>query len=126
MKAFRFLIIAMVFTQIGCEDENTIDPLDQCFEVSYVTGICGQAILKIENPNFFELGESTNGEENVFYTVFDCSVDETQLSQSNFFVRIKKDTVDNDCIRCLATIGYQGSKRFLVDVVDHCSGDFSD
>ena len=121
MKIYRFLIIASFATMFGCTDNNDVAPSDQCFEVSYVTGLCGQAVLKIENPVFFKLGETWNGHENVFYTVFDCSVDEAELSKTSFFVRIKQNTTDTDCIRCLALLDYQGSKQYLVDVVDDCS-----
>ena len=125
MRVYIFLILSILVTTFGCNESNSVLPSDQCFEVSYITGICGQAVLKIENPAFFELGETWNGNENVFYTVFDCSVDESELDQSNFFVRIKQDTVDTNCIRCLATIDYQGSKQYLVDIVDDCSIDSS-
>jgi len=121
MKVFRFLIIAIASVLVSCREDAVVVPLDQCFEVSYVTGICDQAVLKIEDPAFFALGETSHGEQNVFYTVFDCSVDGSQLSKTNFFVKIKQDTSDMNCIRCLAAVGYQGSKRYLVDVVDNCS-----
>ncbi|MEL7002111.1 MAG: hypothetical protein AAFN93_05155 [Bacteroidota bacterium] len=126
MKVYRFLILSILALTIGCNENNTVAPTDQCFEVSYVTGICGQAILKIKNPAYFELGENTGGEENVFFTTFDCSVDESQLSKANFFVKITQDTTDTDCIRCLAAVGYEGNKRYLVDVVDNCAASSSD
>lgn len=126
MNVSRFLIVVIVSTLLSCGEEDPISASNQCFEVSYVTGICSQAILKIEDPDFFDLGETSNGEQNVFYTVFDCTVDESGLSQSNFFVRIKQDTSDMNCIRCLAAVGYDGSKRYLVDVVDDCSVKSSD
>ena len=40
----------------------------QCITVSYNRGICREAVLKIEDPTFYGMGESWDGEDHVFYS----------------------------------------------------------
>jgi hypothetical protein len=128
MKAYSFLFIALLFTVFSCSETKSVVPTNQCFEVSYVKGICGQSVLRIENPAFFKFGETWNGYENVFYTVFDCSVDEGKLKQANFFVQIRQDPANPNiqCVMCTAALDYQGSKKYFVDVVGECNSDSGD
>jgi len=110
----------------GCDNRNsTIVPKEfevaqKCFQVSYVTGICSQAILKIENPDFFSYGENLETYSNVFFTVFDCGVDESKLLQSKFYVSIIDKPEDSSCVRCLAALDYKGTKKYHVQVVSKC------
>jgi len=110
----------------GCDNNNsTIVPKEfegsqKCFEVSYVTGICSQAILKIENPNFFSYGENWGTYSNVFFTVFDCGVDESKLMQSKFYVSIIDKPEDSSCVRCLAALDYKGTKKYHLKVFSKC------
>jgi hypothetical protein len=82
MKVFPVFVIALLLIVFSCNENNSVLSETQCFEVSYVTGICGQAVLKIEDPAFFKFGETWNDQENVFFTVFDCSAGEAHLKSS--------------------------------------------
>ena len=128
MKLYMKLFIAytgLLFVAISCHDTKFKAPApnNECFEVSYVTGICGQAMLKIENPAFFRFGETWDGHSNVFYTVFDCSVEEIKLKQARFFVTISQNNSDSysNCVRCMAALDYQGSKKYFVSIVTECN-----
>jgi hypothetical protein len=124
MKPFSILFPALLITAISCKESKlVVIPNNVCFEVSYVTGICGQAVLKIENPAFFKFGETWNGNTNVFYTVFDCSVDEMKLKQTRFFVTISQNNPNPNinCFMCLAALDYQGSKKHFVTIVAECN-----
>lgn len=127
MKVFPVFVIALLLIVFSCNENNSELPETQCFEVSYVTGICGQAVLKIEDPAFFKFGETWNDQENVFFTVFDCSAGEAHLnqahlSQDHFFVQIRKSQPNPNinCAMCMAVLDYQGSKKYFVDIVSNC------
>ncbi len=131
---FAITFTALLITSIGCKEtispnaapnSEKFAPNSECFEVSYVTGICGQAVLKIENTAFFKYGETWNGHTNVFYTVFDCLVDEVKLKQARFFVTISNNP-NIDCPRCLAALDYQGSKKHSVNIVTDCNSSVVD
>ncbi len=131
MKAYYFLFIALLFNAFSCSETKSVVPTNQCFEVSLVTDICGQAVLRIENPAFFKFGETWNGYENVFYTRFDCSVDEVKykkLKQEPFFVQIRQAPANPNvqCARCAAALDYQGSKKYFIDIVAECNSNSVD
>lgn len=111
---------------VNCSEPKIINENTTCFQVSFVAGICGEAVLKVEDPAFFKYGETWNGHTNVFFTVFECSVGEStgsNVSNEKFFVEIKKENSlsNNDCVRCLATLDYQGTQRHLVKIVSECN-----
>ncbi len=127
MKVFPFFFIALLPIVFSCNENNSVLIGTECVEVSYVTGICGQAVLKIENPAFFKFGETWNDQEHVFYTVFNCSADEVNvslghLSQNHFFVQIRQDQPNPNinCTTCFAALDYQGSKKYFADIVANC------
>ena len=110
----------------GCDNKNaTLVPkefagVQKCFEVSYVGGLCSQAILKIENPDFFSYGENWGTDSNVFFTIFDCTVDENKIRQSKFYVSIIEKPESGSCAICLAALEYKGAKKHHVKIVDKC------
>jgi hypothetical protein len=135
MKIISYsILVTLLVTAIGCNETNSVPAKNEsfsekedsnsndneCFEVSYVTGICGQAVLKIKDPAFFKFGENWNGNTNVFYTIFDCSVDEAKLRNANFFVTISENNHTINCARCFAALDYQGSKKHAVAIVSEC------
>jgi hypothetical protein len=130
MKLLPIFFTVLIFGASGCNETKSVTPIasNECFEVSYVTGICGQAVLKIEKPAFFKFGETWNGHANVFYTVFDCSVDEMKLKQAHFFVIISKENPNPNinCVMCLAALDYQGSKKYFVTIVAECESNLGD
>lgn len=135
MKSLPILFVALLITATGCIEPKSVSPKNEslegtedsnkeCFKVSYITGICGQAILKIENPSFFKFGETWKDHANVFYTVFDCYVDEIKLRNAPFFVTISESNPNpnTNCAMCLAVLDYQGSKKYFVSIVTECNG----
>lgn len=104
---------------MACEKNELDFGGGQCIEVSYVTGICGQAVLKIENPAFQHLGETWNGHEHVFLTEFSCA-DDMLSKDGKFNIIILADLDLGNCARCAAAIDYNGNKRYPVKRVNNC------
>jgi len=138
MKSTSILQILMVVIGCGCNGlENEKVPGESesptkghkniqidCLQVSYVSGICGEAVLKIEDPRFIQYGESWNGHANVFFGQLDCSFTDPLPKETKFYVSIHTDRVKLDfgCAQCLATVDYQGSKRYFITKVGGCNG----
>ena len=114
-----FLVILGLFQ--ACDKGETALLDANCVQVSYVIGICGEAVLKIENPTQFHMGENWNGHENVFFTILPCGTDEQALSNGTFYVEIVPSIQDDSCVRCAATIGYSGSKRYHIVLRNQCT-----
>ena len=117
------IIPFLVFTLLSCEEILLED--SKCLEVSLVDELCGHAVLKIENPAYYHLGETWNDNENVFYTFFDCE-DMEKDKDGTFFVEILDDFKEADCPVCLALIDYQGEKRHPVKILDVCAQDMEE
>lgn len=124
MKKFVCLLYSLFI--LSCE-KSTVYPVSdkekehkgKCVSVSYLTGICRQAVLKIEDPAHYGLGEQWNGHENVFFTVLGCQIDEAGLKGRVFKVDISdKDTSDQNCIVCKAALDYTGSKSYSVTLCE--------
>jgi hypothetical protein len=108
-------------------EKNIIDPLPgkndhekpKCVSVSFVTGICRQAVFKIEDPAFYELGEQWNDQKNVFFTVLGCEINEASLKGRPFKVTISgKDSSDRNCVVCQAALNYTGRKKYFVTLCE--------
>jgi hypothetical protein len=110
------VIILMAFQ---CE-KSEFNQGGNCIQVSYVAGICGEAVLQIISPEYKSLGESWNGNESVFFTVLPCGTEPGDLESAPFFVQLESFEVE-DCIRCKATIGYTGEKRYKIRIAEKCS-----
>jgi hypothetical protein len=124
MKKFVYFLCS--FFILSCE-RNSIDPLlekekeqkGQCVTVSYLTGICRQAVFKIEDPAFYGLGEQWNDHKNVFFTVLGCEIDEASLKGKVFKVTISTtDTSNRNCVVCQAALDYNGSKKYFVTLCE--------
>jgi hypothetical protein len=124
MKKIVYLLCS--FLILSCE-RNSVDPLldkekeqkGKCVTVSYLTGICRQAVLKIEDPAFFGLGEQWNDNQNVFFTVLGCEIDEASLKGRVFKVTISsEDTGVENCVVCQAALDYTGSKKYFVTLCE--------
>ena len=102
-----------------CDRTEFLSPDGKCILVSYVSGICGEAVLKIESPEYLSLGESWNGHESVFFTVLPCGTDGSDFEQAPFYVQLESFSVE-ECIRCKATIGYEGEKRYKISIPEKC------
>jgi len=96
----------------------------ECLDVSWVAGICGEAVLKIETPEYQALGETWNGNDHVFFTVIPCESEDKVKTSGSFRVVLKEtNTIDfGECIRCKATIAYTGKKRYEIAFLSSCGG----
>jgi hypothetical protein len=120
-KTFRYMLPLVFFSILSCE-KLYIDPSSgkgdektQCITVSYSRGICREAVLKIEDPAFYGMGESWNGEDNVFFTVLGCEVNIEDLMNKKFKVLLSEvDNSNTNCVACQATLAYTGSKKYFV------------
>lgn len=99
-------------------------PAGECIEVSMVAGICGEAVLKIETPEYQSLGENWNGSDHVFFTVIPCGSEDKVPASGTFKVVLKESNSNSfgECIRCKATVGYTGKKRFEIAFISSCGG----
>jgi hypothetical protein len=124
LNAMKKIAIAAIlaFAIVSCED---ITENPGCLEVSLVSELCGHAVLKIESPLYYHLGETWNGHNNVFYTFFDCE-DMGKEKEGTFFVEILEEFKEADCPVCLAMIDYQGEKKYPVKIVDVCVQDIEE
>lgn len=113
------LILSLVVLFQACERQELALASGSCFEVSYVSGICGQAVLKIETPAFYHLGESWNGHDNVFLTMFSCE-DDMLSKEGTFYVTLLTEPDPGDCARCQAAVDYSGNKNYPVKRVNQC------
>lgn len=103
---------------LACEEEFPTP--GACVEVSLVTELCGQAVLKIENPAYYHLGETWNGHENVFFTFWTCE-DMNKPKEGRFMVTLADSFNPGDCAVCMAALDYQGDKKYPVKRVDVCT-----
>lgn len=117
-------LIAGLLLFLGQCDTDESSAKGKCFKVSFVNGICLDAVLKIEDPAFYEYGETSEGMSNVFMATFPCGTDwdlisaATPESGKTFFVEITPQPDEPTCVRCKATVAYEGEKRVFARVTD--------
>ncbi|MEQ6165630.1 MULTISPECIES: hypothetical protein [unclassified Ekhidna] len=105
----RITLIALLALCLSCRESP--NPEGLILEVSLVEAFCGQAILKIEDPVYYHLGESANGEENVFFTMLTCDDMDIQ-AEDVFHVKLVGKYEPGDCVVCLGLLAYDGDKRY--------------
>ena len=103
-----------------CDDSEKVIPVGTCIKVSYVKGMCMEAVLQVVDERYVSLAEDWQGTENVFYGIFPCGTDWDKVSSGPFYVQILKEPEQPSCVRCMATINYTGEKMYDVRVVDSC------
>ncbi len=125
----RILVALAIAFLAGCSndvtgvEENELKESatsDRCIKVSYVGGICGQALLKIEDPRFANLGGTWNELKDVFQTMLPCDAPGDISARSFFFVRLIDRENVGECPRCLAIIEYPGVKAYHIELVETC------
>lgn len=118
------ICLTLLLCGISCTDEllekQAKGETAPCIKVSQLTGICGQAILQISDPEFFYLGEDWNGHKSVFFSWIPCDAPADLSQRSSFYVRILDQENLGNCMRCLAAIDYTGIKRYAIEVVETC------
>jgi len=120
MKAIILLgILGLSF--IGpCDSAEEIIPSGTCVKVRYVDGICLEAVLRVEREQDKAFAEDWNGQEDVFYGVFPCGTDWQKLLDGPVYVELLNAPQEPSCVRCMATINYDGKKLYNVRLVDGC------
>lgn len=120
MKNIRsFLFIPLLAIAMVCCDKETLSNATGCVAVKYVTGICGNAVLQIEDPAFYGLGENVDGYEHVFLATLECFTDQP-LEGKSFLVELDPSDFNNQCAVCLAMVLYSGTKKYNVRVHQQC------
>jgi hypothetical protein len=105
----------------ACTPETTNFP-QNCIAVKYLRGICGEAVLQIQDPRYYKYGETTNEEDHVFRGTFECSSDLDALEKrALFYVELNPQNFNNNCANCDATVLYSGSKYYSVRVHQNCN-----
>ncbi|MFM7855009.1 MAG: hypothetical protein ACKO96_24555 [Flammeovirgaceae bacterium] len=121
VATFRYTLPLVFLSILSCENLY-IDPSaegggkkTQCITVSYSKWICREAVLKIEDPAFYGMGETWDGEDHVFFTVLGCDINVETLMNKKFKVLVSdKDNSSGNCITCQATLAYTGSKKYFI------------
>lgn len=104
-----------------CDSAEPVSASPKCVKVSYVDGICLEAILRIEDESAARYGEQWGGEKGVFYGLFPCGTDWDLVTNGSFYVEILEAPEQPTCVRCMATINYTGSKVFPVKLTSGCA-----
>lgn len=113
------VLLVLVVLLAACDDQKT-NGKEECIPVTYVRGICGQAVLKIQSPAYYHYGEDADGEKNVFLATLECFTDEADLKDKAFFVQLNPADFNNNCAVCMAAVLYSGSKQYKVRVQSNC------
>ncbi|MBI3218506.1 MAG: hypothetical protein HYZ44_03265 [Bacteroidetes bacterium] len=122
-KKLAFVLTVFVMGFTSCRDSKEVELSGKCVKVKLVSVLCGQAVLHIEDQAAYSLGETWNNQANVFFAVFDCSVNEQAIANTTFYVELQTNPFQNDtCYRCMAAIDYTGEKKYYVRVSTKCGG----
>lgn len=125
MKITAFILGIILF--IGpCDSNESVKAtkdsrLADCFRVKTVATICGEAVVQIQNEQYMSLGEDWNGFNNVFFTSLPCGAESFGVEGKEFSVRILEKPDAGDCIRCKATIAYDGKRRYFIAASETCN-----
>jgi hypothetical protein len=120
-KLFIFLVVATV---MGCSEENTRNDVG-CVQVKLVKTLCGQAILEILDPGYFDKGQSwvdESGEEyiNVFSTLFPCNFNQTLNPGDEFVIQFTDKVAEENCARCKALLPGPEKFNFITQCLPTC------
>ena len=117
-KIAIFLFLIRLIT--GCDSDTTPLP-DNCIAVKYVRGLCGNAVLQIQDLRYFSVGENVDGDTHVFLATLECFTDLEAAKDKVFYVELNPSDFNSDCAVCLAMINYTGKKHYAVRVHEACS-----
>lgn len=120
----------VLFTFASCEKNESDIQNDECIEVKIIAEICGTAVLQIQNPKYFDLGENgwtqdggKTSYDHVFFTVFSCTDMEYlgkeyigNLSGKLLNVKVQKQFEMGNCAVCLAIIANPPGKKQNVQI----------
>lgn len=130
MKTKIFLIL-FSFLALACEQKT--EHAELCVNVKLIKELCGQAILEILDPMYFNRGQSWkdgNGVElsHVFSTLLPCSFSDNfgngsgvLESGQEFYIQFADTQQDDECARCKALL--VGPEKFSYIKVSDCVQD---
>ncbi len=131
MKKLLFMLSMVAMTMLlSCTKENEEKPEEgDAFAVSFVDGLCGSAILSIEDKRYYDLGEKEFVYKGVkygsaFLTTVPCKLPSANVftatsgERKTFMVRIteKPPVGDGNCATCMAVISPSPNKFYYVTV----------
>jgi len=114
----KFLLGLFVLVMLSSCNEDDALPTG-CIEVKVLDMFCGQAIMQIQDPDYYYLGETANGYENVFFTYPHC-VDSGRDLSENVLIELTDDKDKGGCAVCLAILPYDGERIYHSRIRDFC------
>jgi len=119
MKYHLITLLALVI--LSCENNHS----GKCVNVKVVKELCGQAVLQILDPEYFDHGQTwVDGQgvqyENVFLTILPCSYTDsgTPDIKKELYIQFTDSSTDNTCARCYALL--DGPEKFSFITTQNC------
>jgi hypothetical protein len=103
----------------ACNSDNHTLP-SNCIPVKYVRGICGNAVLQVQNPHYYGVGENADGDDHVFLATLECFSDIDAIKGRLFYVELNPTDFKSDCVVCQAMVNYSGTKQYRVRIHQEC------
>jgi hypothetical protein len=124
MKSTSLFILVFLIALTSCSNENP-PAVGNCIRVSLLRNVCGTAVFKILDPAYHSLGETADGEENVFMGIIECSPEDISGTvgrdqSDSLFVEINPPDLKEGCTVCFAIVNYSGEKQYSVRIHDLC------
>jgi hypothetical protein len=114
------ITLILVSILAACNSDNQPLP-GNCIPVKYVRGICGHAVLQIQDPLYYSVGENADGDDHVFLATLECFSNIEAVKNKLFYVELNPTDFKSDCAVCLAMVNYSGTKQYGVRVHQVCS-----
>lgn len=108
----RNLLFLSVLLILGCKD--SFNQPGEYVPVTLVRQMCGHAVLKIQDPAYYYLGETADGESNVFLGGLECFA--IPPEDEVFAVQLNPKDFNTDCAFCMGAISYSGNKHYNVRI----------
>ena len=117
----KILTLFLLLVAFAC-DQKIECKQQSCVKVKLVKELCGQAILKILDPAYYDKGQSwTDGDgvnhENVFLTLLPCNISDNFGDGSGaiedgqeFYIQFADSMEGDTCARCKALL--HGPEKF--------------
>jgi hypothetical protein len=116
------IVITLFLVSIlaACNSDNQSLP-NNCIPVKYVRGICAHAVLQVQDPLYYGVGENADGDDHVFLATLECFSDIEAVQDKVFYVELNPTDFKSDCAVCLAMVNYSGTKHYSVRIHQVCS-----
>lgn len=121
-KLLSFVLAGSVIFWFGCDNQKS-EATTRFIPVVVVNQICGSAIFKIQEAEFFQYGENVESYENVFFGRLECPSsdagkieDLTIPTDRVLYAELNPEDFKHGCAICLAIINYPGEKHYNVRI----------